>query len=124
MNRGARTAAVAWLVTAVYYFYQYALRSAPSVMIPELTGAFGVNTLIYAIAGAGFVPATTTVAIGAAPLVRSAAPIPNAGEFSVDAAGTAISFKLPSPPPPSGSYPVLVQVNGIAAHPGWIVSVP
>ena len=29
MSRGARTAAVAWLVTAVYYFYQYALRSAP-----------------------------------------------------------------------------------------------
>ena len=35
----------AWLLVAVYYFYQYALRSAPSVMIPELTGAFGVNAL-------------------------------------------------------------------------------
>jgi hypothetical protein len=94
-----------------------------NVLIPPLL-APDPNTSIYAIAGAGFVPATTTVAIGAAPLVKSAAPIPNAGEFTVDAAGTAISFKLPSPPPPSGSYPVLVQVNGIAAHPGWIVSVP
>src|SRR6516165_10121420 len=33
----------AWLLVAVYYFYQYALRSAPSVMMPELTAAFGVD---------------------------------------------------------------------------------
>ena len=32
----------AWLLVAVYYFYQYALRSAPSVMMPQLTEAFGV----------------------------------------------------------------------------------
>jgi len=25
----------AWLLVAVYYFYQYALRSAPSVMMPN-----------------------------------------------------------------------------------------
>jgi MFS family permease len=36
---------VAWLVVAVYYFYQYALRSAPSVMIPQLSEAFGVSAL-------------------------------------------------------------------------------
>lgn len=42
----------AWLLVAVYYFYQYALRSAPSVMIPELTEAFGVNALgVSAIVG-------------------------------------------------------------------------
>jgi MFS family permease len=35
----------AWLLVAVYYFYQYALRSAPSVMIPQLTQAFGVSAL-------------------------------------------------------------------------------
>jgi MFS family permease len=35
----------AWLLVAVYYFYQYALRSAPSVMMPELTEAFGVDAL-------------------------------------------------------------------------------
>src|SRR3954466_893565 len=35
----------AWLLVAVYYFYQYALRSAPSVMMPQLAGAFGVNAL-------------------------------------------------------------------------------
>jgi len=35
----------AWLLTAVYFFYQYVLRSAPSVMMPELTEAFGVSAL-------------------------------------------------------------------------------
>jgi MFS family permease len=35
----------AWLLVALYYFYQYALRSAPSVMMPQLTEAFGVNAL-------------------------------------------------------------------------------
>ena len=28
---------VAWLITAVYYFYQYTLRSAPAVMMPQLS---------------------------------------------------------------------------------------
>src|SRR5205814_2843931 len=42
----------AWLLVAVYYFYQYALRSAPSVMMPQLTEAFGVNVLgVSAIVG-------------------------------------------------------------------------
>src|SRR5215470_12247133 len=35
----------AWLLVAVYYFYQYALRSAPSVMMPQLSEAFGVSAL-------------------------------------------------------------------------------
>src|SRR5262249_59211855 len=47
------TAAIgAWLLVAVYYFYQYALRSAPSVMMPQLTDAFGVSALgVSAIVG-------------------------------------------------------------------------
>ena len=40
-----RMAAGAWVLAAVYYFYQYALRSAPSVMMPQLSEAFGLNTL-------------------------------------------------------------------------------
>jgi DMSO reductase anchor subunit len=35
----------AWLVTAVYYFYQYIMRSAPAVMMPQLSEAFGLSTL-------------------------------------------------------------------------------
>jgi MFS family permease len=38
-------ATVAWILTAVYYFYQYALRSAPAVMMPELSNAFGLSAL-------------------------------------------------------------------------------
>jgi MFS family permease len=38
-----RAITVAWLITSVYYFYQYMMRSAPAVMVPELTTAFGVT---------------------------------------------------------------------------------
>lgn len=40
-----RMAAVAWLLAAVYYFYQYSLRSAPSVMMPQLAEAFGLGAM-------------------------------------------------------------------------------
>ncbi len=45
MKGAAKTAAIAWLVTAVYYFYQYVLRSAPAVMMPQLSDAFGLTTM-------------------------------------------------------------------------------
>jgi MFS family permease len=45
VNSAMRTAAVAWLVTAVYYFYQYTLRSAPAVMMPQLSEAFGLSAM-------------------------------------------------------------------------------
>jgi MFS family permease len=45
MNRATKTAAIAWLITAVYYFYQYTLRSAPAVMMPQLSEAFGLSAL-------------------------------------------------------------------------------
>jgi MFS family permease len=41
-----RTAFIAaWVLCLVFYFLQYALRSAPGVMMPELTAAFGLTTL-------------------------------------------------------------------------------
>src|ERR1700751_729499 len=40
-----KVAAIAWLVAAVYYFFQYVLRSAPSVMMPQLSTAFGMNVV-------------------------------------------------------------------------------
>jgi MFS family permease len=43
--KGVRVATVAWLLTAVYYFFQYALRSAPGVMMPQLADAFGLTAL-------------------------------------------------------------------------------
>src|SRR5437773_11771208 len=43
-----RTATVVWLLTAVFYFYQYAMRSAPAVMMPQLSEAFGVSAISVA----------------------------------------------------------------------------
>jgi MFS family permease len=45
MSKTSRYAAVAWLLAAVYYFYQYTLRSAPAVMMPQLSEAFGLSAL-------------------------------------------------------------------------------
>ena len=78
---------------------------------------------LYSIAGAGFVPATTIAALGTIALSKTAAPTPGVGQFTVNAAGTLITFMLPSPKPQPGEYPVLIQVNGIAASPGWVVVV-
>src|ERR1700756_321172 len=44
-RKSVRLATVSWLLVAVCYFYQYALRSAPSVMVPQLTEAFGLSAL-------------------------------------------------------------------------------
>jgi MFS family permease len=45
MSKNARIATVAWLLAAVYYFYQYTLRSAPSVMMTQLSASFGLSAL-------------------------------------------------------------------------------
>jgi hypothetical protein len=86
----------------------------PPQLLPDNTGLFAID-------GAGFVSAATIVALGNLPLTKTAAAVPAAGEFTVNAAGSAITFKLPNPQPPAGEYPVLIQVNGIAAAPGWVV---
>jgi MFS family permease len=45
VSNSTKTAVVAWLLAATYYFYQYALRSAPAVMMPQLSEAFGLSAL-------------------------------------------------------------------------------
>ena len=45
MLLATRTAVIAWLVTAAYYFYQYTLRSAPAVMMPQLSDTFGLTAM-------------------------------------------------------------------------------
>jgi MFS family permease len=42
---GVRVVVVVWILTAVFYFYQYAMRSAPAVMMPELAEAFGITAV-------------------------------------------------------------------------------
>lgn len=48
MKSAARTAAIAWLIAAIYYFYQYTLRSAPAVMMPQMSEAFGLTATAVA----------------------------------------------------------------------------
>jgi MFS family permease len=36
---------IAWLFCLIFYFLQYAFRSAPGVMLPELSSAFGLSAL-------------------------------------------------------------------------------
>ncbi|MCX6285262.1 MAG: MFS transporter [Bacteroidetes bacterium] len=48
MSKSSRMAVVAWLLAVVYYFFQYTLRSCPSVMMPELSQAFGISALAVA----------------------------------------------------------------------------
>jgi MFS family permease len=52
MGAGATTAkgpmaaaGVAWLIASIYYFYQYVMRSAPAVMMPDLSAAFGLSAV-------------------------------------------------------------------------------
>lgn len=45
MSSRAGAAWAAWLLAAVYYFYQYALRSAPAVMMPQLSEALGLSAM-------------------------------------------------------------------------------
>ena len=33
----------AWFITSVYYFYQYMIRSAPAVMVPEMSAGLGLT---------------------------------------------------------------------------------
>jgi MFS family permease len=48
MKSAGRIAAIAWLITAIFYFYQYVLRSAPSVMLPQLSEAYGLTAMSVA----------------------------------------------------------------------------
>ncbi|MDR3461120.1 MAG: MFS transporter [Beijerinckiaceae bacterium] len=69
---GFRAAFVAaWALSLVFYFMQYAVRSAPSVMVPELTAAFGLTTLgISSLLGLYYYTYSTFAIIAGASLDR------------------------------------------------------
>src|SRR5271157_290002 len=83
--------AVAWLLALVFCFVQYALRSAPSVMIPELTAAFGLTTLgLSSLVGMYYYTYAAFAIIAGASLDRYGAKAPIAvGIFAV-AAGSVL----------------------------------
>lgn len=43
MRNVGRMVWIAWFLAAIFYLYQYALRSSPAVMMPELSGAYGLT---------------------------------------------------------------------------------
>src|SRR5277367_5475743 len=45
MKSKSSAAWTAWFLAALYYAYQYALRSAPAVMMPQLSAALGLSTV-------------------------------------------------------------------------------
>ena len=92
-----------------------------NVANPPLLGADGAG--VYHVAGAGFVPGATTIALDTLVLVAAAASPPSAGQYFVDPAGGAFSFMLPSPKPPAGRYPLRIRVNSVETPPNWVVEV-
>lgn len=62
---------IAWGVALVFYFLQYGLRSAPSVMISDLTSAYGLSTLgVSSLLGAYYYTYSTFALVAGASLDR------------------------------------------------------
>ena len=76
---------VAWLLCLVFYFLQYALRSAPGAMIPELTAAFGLTALsVSSLLGLYYYTYAGFAIVAGASLDRYGAKLPIAtGVFAV-----------------------------------------
>ena len=97
----------------------------PILVAPRVDGVLTPPVLtpnavhVFTIKGAGFAPSATTLSFGPTPLTLTAAPTPAAGEFTV-AGGNTVSFMAPTGAA-SGSYPILLAVNGVAATTGWVV---
>ena len=47
----------AWLLCSLFYFVQYALRSAPGIMVPELTSEWGLNASLDSYGAKWTIPA-------------------------------------------------------------------
>jgi MFS family permease len=66
-----RAFVVAWCFTVLFYFLEYAVRSSPAVMIPELEGSFHTTALgISAILGAYYYTYSTMSLVAGAALDR------------------------------------------------------
>lgn len=62
---------IAWAFALMFYFLEYAVRSSPSVMIPELTNAFGTTALgIGSILGVYYYTYSTVSLVAGAALDR------------------------------------------------------
>jgi fucose permease len=60
---------IAWGTALIFYFLEYVVRSAPAVMIPELTTAFSVDAVgVSAIIGAYYYTYSVTSLVAGATL--------------------------------------------------------
>jgi len=81
----------AWFFALVFYFIQYALRSAPGVMVPELSGAFGLTTLGFSsLVGLYYYTYAAFAIIAGASLDRYGAKLPIAAGVLAVAAGSVL----------------------------------
>src|SRR6202453_1394671 len=70
---------LAWGAALIFYFLEYVVRSAPAVMIPELTTAFSVDAVgVSAIIGAYYYTYSVTSLVAGATLDRFGAKAPTA----------------------------------------------
>jgi len=88
MKSRTTAAWIAWLLAAVYYLYQYALRSAPAVMMPQLSEAFHLSAaamasvlglFYYAYAALSLVAGISIDRIGARTVIPAGALLTGAG---------------------------------------------
>ncbi|HEX2039858.1 MAG TPA: DUF4255 domain-containing protein [Acidimicrobiales bacterium] len=98
--------------------FQIAALVGPVTDPPVLAPTAGV----YTVAGAGFAPGTTEVALGTVALAETAG-APGPGQFRVGAGGTSVAFRLP-PGLPTGRHDLQVRVNGVQSRPSWWVDAP
>jgi MFS family permease len=79
MTRASSVSAyrVAWVIALSFYFFEYVVRSAPAVMIPELKTAFSVDAVgVSAIVGAYYYTYSVTSLVAGAALDRFGAKLP------------------------------------------------
>jgi len=96
-QRVMRTFVIAWVCCTAFYFLEYAVRSAPAVMIPELAAAFRVSALgVSSIVGMYYYTYAATSLIAGVFLDRFGAKYVIPAGASVLGAGC-LMFSLPDP---------------------------
>jgi MFS family permease len=97
VQRVMRSFVVAWACCTAFYFLEYAVRSAPAVMIPELAAVFRVSALgVSSILGMYYYTYAGTSLIAGVLLDRFGAKYVIAGGATVLAIGC-LMFSLPNP---------------------------
>lgn len=92
-----RAFAIAWVCALLFYFFEYAVRSSPAVMIPELSKAFGVTALgVSSILGTYYYTYSVTSLVAGVLLDRFGAKYVVPAGMMILALGCLI-FMLPNP---------------------------